>query len=373
MSLEKRDKAALELHREGNTYRDIMAKMDLTYGQVLHGIRRAREAENGLRSAARETRSSRERGGPVSVDELLQAFGRGRKSFTIGELADRLDRGPGAVRKAINTARSHGFTIIETGDCYTLSRDPIRSEAVHDHRWRGDTLRFGVIADTHLGSKYCRLDLLNEYYDIVAAEGIDTVFHAGDVVDGEGMYRGHAYELDVIGSDAQVAHCVENYPKREGVITKFITGNHDLCYFKAQGQDVGIAIAEKRPDMEYLGQLQAFVKLTDTLTLQLLHPDGGAPYALSYRCQKIIEGIFGGKKPSLLVLGHLHTALYLFERNIHALQAGCFQDQTPYLARKGLWPKLAGWIVEIGITLEGERGDAISYIRPELKCWFIAA
>ena len=97
MSLEKRDKTALELHREGNTYRDIMAKMDLTYGQVLHGIRRAREAENGLRSAARryDSRSA----AVQSVDELLQAFGRGRKSFTIGELADRLDRGLGLSAK----------------------------------------------------------------------------------------------------------------------------------------------------------------------------------------------------------------------------------------------------------------------------------
>lgn len=369
----ERDRRIYELQKQGKTYREIMAELDLTYAQVLHGLRRAREAESGLRQKAREPEKTGpgKRSGSITAETLLHAFG--NDALTINELADRLDRGPRAVEKAIENAQAAGYAIVRTGNKYIFSRDPVPGEAVHTHTWKGDTLRFGVIADTHLCSKYCRIDLLNEFYDIIAAEGIDTVFHAGDLVDGEGVYRGHAYELEVIGSDAQVDYAVKNYPRRKGVTTKFITGNHDLSYFKNQGQDVGVAIAEKRPDMVYLGQLQAFVKLTDTLTIQLLHPDGGLPYSISYRPQKIIEGIFGGKKPNLLIIGHLHQALYLFERNIHCLLAGSWQDQTPYLTRKGIWPKLSGWIVEIGITQEGERGDAISYCRPELKCWFTHA
>lgn len=173
------------------------------------------------------------------------------------------------------------------------------------------------------------------------------MFHTGDILDGEGLYRGHMYEVFKIGVDEQVNYVVKNYPFREGVETEFITGNHDLVYFKKIGKDVGVAIAEKRPDLVYLGQFAAYVEIFDGVYLYLLHPDGGGAYAISYKVQKIIEGFSGGSKPNIMAVGHWHQSEYIFERNVHAIQTASFQGQTPFLKRKGLMPKLGFWIVEM--------------------------
>lgn len=291
-----------------------------------------------------------------------------REALTPEELSEKLDRSVKSIRLVIAELQDQGYGIMEQVDHkWCFINVPQEENKVYKHEWRGQILRFGVVSDTHLCSKYSRLDLLSEFYDVVQAEGIDTVYHAGDILDGEDVYPGHRYEIDVIGSDAQVDFCVQNYPKREGVKTRFITGNHDLKYFKSQGRDVGKAIAQEREDMEYLGQLGAYVNITDSLRMYLLHPDGGPAYAHSYKPQRIAAGFFGGEKPAIMLLGHYHQIEVLYERNIWIAQCGSWQSQTPYLKRKGIWPKIGGWIVEAGITQEGERGDCVSSFTPTLK------
>ena len=44
----------------------------------------------------------------------------------------------------------------------------------------GDKKKLLFISDTHLGSKYDRLDILRYLYDLAEEQEIDTVFHAGD-------------------------------------------------------------------------------------------------------------------------------------------------------------------------------------------------
>ena len=98
--------------------------------------------------------------------------------------------------------------------------------------------------------------------------------------------------------------------------------------------------------MVYLGQYQADVVLGG-VKIRLVHPDGGMPYALSYRGQKLAEHIPSGKKPHILVLGHLHTAYYFHYRLMHIIGAGSFEGQTSFLLRKGINPNIGGWIIKI--------------------------
>ena len=44
----------------------------------------------------------------------------------------------------------------------------------------GDKKKLLFISDTHLGSKYDRLDILRYLYDLAEGEEINTVFHVGD-------------------------------------------------------------------------------------------------------------------------------------------------------------------------------------------------
>lgn len=221
-------------------------------------------------------------------------------------------------------------------------------------KWDGaKTIKFGIMGDTQFGSKYAQITYLHQYYDLCELEGITDVYHTGDITDGLKMRTGHEYELYEISADEMRDDVVKNYPKRDGITTHFITGNHDASIYKHVGYDIGQAIATFRPDMNYLGRDCAVINLTPKCTLELRHPWDGTAYALSYKMQKMIEAMESDSKPSILAVGHYHKAEYLFYRNVHALQTGCFQGQTPFTRGKGISVHIGGWIVTVTVAEDG--------------------
>jgi hypothetical protein len=212
-----------------------------------------------------------------------------------------------------------------------------------------DEYVFGAIADTHLCSVKERLDALYAFYRLCQSRGVKDIYHAGDLIAGQGVYSGQEYELKIFGADNQVNYFVANYPKLPGIITRFITGNHDMSYMKLAGLDVGVSIAEKRSDMQYLGMLSGEVEINNVKMIQLLHPDGGMPYAVSYRGQRIAEHIASGDKPRVLLLGHLHVNVAMLYRNMAIFQCGCFEGQTTLLLRKGINPVIGGYLISLKI------------------------
>lgn len=232
----------------------------------------------------------------------------------------------------------------------------------HNGGWNGtETIRFAIIGDTQIGSKYTQLTHLHNFYDLCAREGIKTVYHTGDLIEGLKMRVGHEYEIYEVSADEMRDDVVANYPKREGITTHFITGNHDASIYKHVGYDIGQAIAFLRPDMKYLGRDCAVVYITPNCTLELRHPWDGTAYALSYKPQKMIEAMESDSKPNILAIGHYHKAEYIFHRNVHALQTGCFQGQTPFTRGKGISISLGGWIV----TVKVDRNGYIQRFTPE--------
>lgn len=224
----------------------------------------------------------------------------------------------------------------------------------HKSVWDGTkTLKIAIMGDTQMGSKYTQLTHLNNFYDICKEEGIKDVYHTGDITDGLKMRVGHEYELYAVSADDMIEDVVKRYPKRDGITTHFITGNHDASIYKQVGYDVGNAIARQRDDMEYIGRDCAVVYLTPKCKLELRHPWDGTAYALSYKLQKMIESMESDSKPNILAVGHYHKAEYMFYRNVHALQTGCFQAQTPFTRGKNISVHLGGWIVEIKVTDDG--------------------
>jgi predicted phosphodiesterase len=225
-------------------------------------------------------------------------------------------------------------------------------------------IKFGIVSDTHLCSNYERLNELHTFYAICEKVGVSEIIHAGDIIDGNGkMYRGQLNEIHTYGVMRQVKYAVKNYPKIEGINTYFICGNHCLSFYNDNGIDIGKLIEEKREDMHYLGQYRATIQIGKAI-MEVVHPAGGIAYALSYKSQKYAEQIPSGQKPNVLIFGHWHTSHYFWYRNIHILNAGCFQGQTSYLARKGLNPAIGGWICTIK---EGkQKRDKIVAFEP---CW----
>lgn len=216
-------------------------------------------------------------------------------------------------------------------------------------RWRGPKYRFAVVADSQLGSRYQQLSHLSKFYTMCARRRINTVFHCGDLVDGEKMYRGHEYEIFIHGADAQEAYAVSHYPKRRNITTYVISGNHDQSFWKIAGVNIAQRICSLRGDMVFLGDdVVTYTIGPLPIKLMLMHGRGGVAYARSYKIQKIIEQLSSENKPHFLFLGHYHVPNILSGyRNVEAVQVACFQAQTPYLAAKGLQPFVAGLFVDI--------------------------
>lgn len=247
----------------------------------------------------------------------------------------------------------------------------------YDSNWDGTkTIKFAIMGDTQLGSKYAQITYLHDFYDRCVKEGIKDVYHTGDITEGLKMRVGHEYELYAVSADDMRDDVVKNYPKREGITTHFITGNHDASIYKQVGYDIGQAIANARPDMKYLGRDCAVINITPNCTLELRHPWDGTAYALSYKIQKMIEAMESDSKPNILAVGHYHKAEYMFYRNVHALQTGCFQGQTPFTRGKGISIHLGGWIVEVEVddkgTIKAFKSQFVPYyksITDDYKNW----
>lgn len=230
---------------------------------------------------------------------------------------------------------------------------PVEPQIIRN-KWTGDKIiRFGLMGDTQINSKYTQLTHLHKFYDICQQEGIDTVYHTGDIDEGEDMRQGHKYECYNQGADDHIEEIVRVYPQRKGITTHFITGNHDTSLFKKVGYDIGNSIAAKRSDMIYLGRDQAIIELTPNCKMELRHPWDGTAYALSYKIQKQIEAMGADEKPNILAVGHYHKIEYLFYRNVHAFQTGCFQGPTPFTNGKGISVHMGGWIIEIHVNEAG--------------------
>ena len=72
--------------------------------------------------------------------------------------------------------------------------------------------KIGAISDTHIGDKQHKLDALEKCYDKYFEEGVEKVFHAGDLLAGIGVYPGQHVDLQYHTLDDQINFCVDNYP-----------------------------------------------------------------------------------------------------------------------------------------------------------------
>jgi hypothetical protein len=295
-------------------------------------------------------------GPPLSGRLLTHLQKRKDQVFREGELADLFDVSPRRLREAITELKDNGYNILLDEDHVGLTRD----EEAGPQRTTiplvgGDRIRFGVLGDTHLGSKFERLDVLNALYDWYAAEGITTVYHTGNMIEGCSSFN--LRERHKHGLDEQVDYFLDQYPQRPGITTHYITGDdHEGWHQRDAGMSVGRYIemaAERRGrhDLRYLGFVEhdiEFANRAGAFIVRVAHPGGGSAYALSYTPQKIVESYSGGEKPAVLLIGHYHKMEYIpAVRGVRVVQTGCTVDQGVWARKKRLAYHLGGWILEL--------------------------
>jgi hypothetical protein len=345
----------------GEELSDIVHKFP---GRTTAAIQKKREVTGFTLNAASETVVGKSDNSlSTKVHSVIKG---GRSKHFIAELADKFDVPPKAIREAAEELKSKGFLVtvdhssVWMGDPVAGGVTVFPEDRIDLDGYTGRVLRFGLCSDNHLCSRYERLDVLNALYDLYEQEGINVVYNCGNWIDGEARFNKN--DIHQHGMGNQFRYFAKNYPKKEGMITYCIGGDdHEGWYTQREGIDLGMmfkSYVEKagREDLEYLGYMEHDIMVPaprGETRIRLVHAGGGSAYAISYTTQKLIESLTGGEKPEILLIGHYHKAEYLQYRNIHAVQAGCTQDQTPFMRKKRLSAHVGGWIIEAHVADDG--------------------
>jgi predicted phosphodiesterase len=274
---------------------------------------------------------------------------------------------PAQIELWIKELQGEGYNIRQSGKSVELTTElPIGTKLTIDPQtlYNGSFYRFGIVSDTHLGSKYAREDVLKLAYDVFEREGITTVYHSGNIVDGYAKKINHFDLLPgLTGFSAQIDYLIKNYPHKEGITTNFITS---ACHEGWWISDIGINIGELiqlkaqgigREDLKWIGHQEVDIELKQpkgSAVIRITHPGGGSSYAISYSTQKLVESFSGGEKPAILICGHFHKALLHYVRNVWVIQSASTQDQSPWMRRHRLSSELGFWIIEFHQAKTGE-------------------
>lgn len=280
--------------------------------------------------------------------------------LTLEEIAGKAGVTRGAALDMLDALKAEGINLQQFGDRWSVEKmqEPAYASGGSTifTSEPDNTYRFGVMADSHLGSKYARLDALNDCYDQFAEAGITRVYHCGNWIEGEAQFN--RTELTVHGMDAQLEFLAREYPQRPGITTYAVAGDdHEGWYGRREGVDIGRRAEQTmresgRKDWINLGFMEAHVKLVNAntgkdATLAVCHPGGGSSYAISYVVQKIIESVDGGEKPAVWLGGHYHKSGYFVYRNVHCVLVPSTKDQDIFMRKKRISSIVGGGIVTL--------------------------
>lgn len=149
------------------------------------------------------------------------------------------------------------------------------------HNFRGRKhYKIGIIGDTHAGNRWADWNYVKSVMKFFKDEKADFVIHTGDMTDGPWQRHKNVLEQYAHGFDRQVEDFIKRFPDI-GVPIYIIDGNHDGWYRKGDGGIVGKTIAQRRDDVEYLGQDEANIRL-GRLEMMMSHPDDGTAYAYCF-------------------------------------------------------------------------------------------
>lgn len=322
-----------------------------------HRSRRRRDYRNRLRRALLT--------GELSEEEIQEKFALSKRE----------------IQAVLAEYRKAGANLVQHGERWSIDRH-LAPAGPEDSAWKIRGLvsrpyRFGFISDTHLGSKHCRLEVIEELYDWFVAEQVDRVFHCGNWIDGEARFNRHELVPEAHGMQQQLDYFVEHYPERSGLTTYYVAGDdHEGWYSQREGVEIGRMLEDTarragRGDLRYLGYKEAFVTLEHPQTgkharLLIDHPGGGTAYALSYAAQKRVEASQPGEKPALWAFGHWHKHGYFVIRGVHVLLVPCTKDLDTFGRKKGLEYTIGGIVCDI----HQDPGGALVQVDPRFRLYF---
>ena len=246
--------------------------------------------------------------------------------------------------------KQHGACIDIIGN-QLIKIQPTKENEIYKIPNKQEHIKLLLLSDTHLASKFDRVDILRYLYEKAEDKQINYILHSGDLTEGLSGRPQQLYELREASYTSQRDYTVEKYPI-SNIPTFIIAGNHDLWWVKQCGADIVKDICKQREDLIYLGSDCEDLQI-GKLSVRMRHGTGGGAYAKSYKLQKYLDSIPSEELPHILQTGHTHQAFYLKQGKTHCFQTSCLQDLTPYERSQGFNNDKSCWWLDITMDNKG--------------------
>lgn len=274
-----------------------------------------------------------------------------KKKKSLQEICDILELKDYEVIGIVELLKQDGELIdYVNGEIVTLKK-PRQNQDIYQISNNMEHIKLLLISDTHLASKYDRLDILRYLYAKAEDMNVNYVLHSGDLTEGLSGRPQQLYELKEASYTGQRDYVIEKYPQ-SNIPTYLCAGNHDIWWIKQCGADIVRDICNHREDLHYLGSDCEDLKI-GKLKIRLFHGKGGQAYAKSYKIQKYLDTIPVKEKPHILQTGHIHQAFYYKQDDTHCFQTSCLQDLTPFARSMGLSNDKSVWWLDIDMDDKG--------------------
>lgn len=302
-----------------------------------------------------------------------------KDKLTLDDLAEELNLDKDRVQTALNQLGNSGVSLEQyvSGKklYYHINVLPDIGNVFfinNDNPNKTFTWTFAYMGDSHVASIFHLPKTMHAYLDQLVDKGVKHVFHSGDVIDGNGIYKGHSENLLTSSVEKQTDMAAEVFGKYDHQLRFWaIAGNHDYSFTQQNGVKPLALIEAKADNFKNLGDMRADV-IINGLRLRLLHGAGGRAYARSYPSQTYLRDYFSGLEredmldiPHFLLMGHFHTKYHGKDHGIEVFQPGSFQDgDNEFCIRRGLTGPNGAWVITV--THRGGHIDELvsDYIQP---------
>lgn len=155
--------------------------------------------------------------------EKLQAYLVKRNSPKVDQVAKDLELEEYQIYGLVAMLKKKGY-LFDILDDKVVKVKPLKENDIYEIPCNLEHLKLLLISDTHLGSKFDRLDILRYLYKKAENIGVDYVLHSGDLTEGVSGRPQQIYELRECSYTGQRDYVVKNYPK-SSIPTYIIAGN----------------------------------------------------------------------------------------------------------------------------------------------------
>ena len=119
------------------------------------------------------------------------------KKRSLSQICEELDLKDYEVIGIVGLLKEDGFLADYIDGEIVKLKTPPKTDDIYQIPANSENLKLCLISDTHLASKYDRLDILNYIYEKAYKNNVKHILHSGDFTDGRSHRPEHIYELKI--------------------------------------------------------------------------------------------------------------------------------------------------------------------------------